>query len=123
MKTIVFDFDGVIHSYTSGWQGYNSIPDSPVQGIKEVLKELHSEYHIAVVSSRAATPCGVLAIKKYLTDNELIEYVDMITCEKPPCVVAVDDRCICFTGDTSSLVSQIKNFKPWTDRKENNGKN
>ena len=34
MKTVVFDFDGVVHSYTSGWQGEDTIPDPPVPGIK-----------------------------------------------------------------------------------------
>ena len=34
-KTVVFDFDGVIHSYKSGWQGSATIiPDPPVPGIK-----------------------------------------------------------------------------------------
>ncbi len=28
-QTVVFDFDGVIHSYTSGWKGATVIPDPP----------------------------------------------------------------------------------------------
>ena len=30
--TIILDFDGVIHSYTSGWQGADVIGDPPWRG-------------------------------------------------------------------------------------------
>ena len=36
-KTVVFDFDGVIHSYTSGWKGESVITDPPVPRIKEAM--------------------------------------------------------------------------------------
>ena len=29
---VVLDFDGVIHSYKSGWKGADVIPDEPVPG-------------------------------------------------------------------------------------------
>lgn len=42
-KTVIFDFDGVIHSYASGWQGVTEIHDPPVDGIKEAIDELRSD--------------------------------------------------------------------------------
>ena len=36
---ICVDFDGVIHSYTSGWKGIDVIPDDPVPGAIEWLEE------------------------------------------------------------------------------------
>lgn len=33
--TVVFDFDGVIHSYTSGWQGEGVANDPIVPGMAE----------------------------------------------------------------------------------------
>ena len=42
-KTIVFDFDGVIHSYTSGWQGISVIPDPVVPEIQAAINYLRME--------------------------------------------------------------------------------
>ena len=38
-QTVVFDFDGVIHSYKSGWRGASIIPDPPVPGIDKVSED------------------------------------------------------------------------------------
>lgn len=111
-KRILFDFDGVIHSYTSGWKGAENIPDPPVEGIKELFDKLHAEgYEIVVFSTRAETTAGIGAIIKYLHDNEID--VDRITSQKLPAIVCVDDRAICFTGDTTDLLDKIINFQPW----------
>ena len=32
---------------------------------------------------------------------------------KPPALVYVDDRAICFDGHTETLFDKIVNFKPW----------
>ena len=42
-KNIVFDFDGVIHKYSKGWQD-GSIYDEPVEGIAKVINALHNKY-------------------------------------------------------------------------------
>ena len=90
-KTVVFDFDGVIHSYKSGWRGKTVIPDPPVDGIVEALKEIHeSGYEIVVVSTRSATVEGKAAVWSYLID-----------------------RAICFDGHPETLLQKIQSFKPW----------
>ena len=110
-QTVVFDFDGVIHSYTSGWKGATIIPDPPVPGIKEAIEKIRQLYHVVVVSSRCSSSEGVTAIMDYLKANDIV--VDDVVMEKPPAVVYIDDRAIRFNGDPSDLLNQIVSFKPW----------
>lgn len=111
-QIISFDFDGVIHSYKSGWQGAEVIPDPIVPGIDKVINDLREAgYYIVVVTTRCSSSAARAAIRKYLEDNNI--QVDGITSIKEPCLVHIDDRTICFNGQTDGLVEQIKNFKPW----------
>lgn len=109
--TIIFDFDGVIHSYTSGWQGTTNIPDPPVPRIKEAIQEIRKEYRVVVVSTRCFQPGGIEAIKKYLEKHGI--EVDEVTNKKVPAILTVDDRTICFDGNSERLLQRIKDFKPW----------
>lgn len=113
-KTVVFDFDGVIHRYSKGWQD-GCIYDIPTPGIEEVLNNLKSlGYEIIIVSTRCTTDGGIDSIKNWLSVYSLLNYIDDIRSTKPPAMVYVDDRAITFDGnDVSNLVNQIVNFKPW----------
>lgn len=111
-QTVVFDFDGVIHSYTSGWQGESIIPDAPVDGIKEAIDAIREcGYEVVVLSTRCATNEGFKAVCDYLHENNI--YVDRVCKEKPPAIVYIDDRAICFDGNPTTLLSKIQSFKPW----------
>lgn len=70
--TVVFDFDGVIHSYTSGWKGKTVIPDPPVQGIREAINDIRKLYRVVVVSTRCDTPDGIMAVKEYLAKHDIV---------------------------------------------------
>ncbi len=111
-KTVVFDFDGVIHSYASGWKGASVIPDPPVPGIKEAISDIRcAGYEVVVVSTRCATIEGHGAVRAWLIDNEI--EVDAVKMEKPPAVVYIDDRAICFDGEPDNLLDKISGFAPW----------
>lgn len=115
VKTVVFDFDGVIHSYVSGYKGKSVIPDPPVPGIREAIEEIRtSGYAVIVVSTRCSDPEGLKAVSMWLADNRIT--VDHIQSDKPPAICYIDDRAICFDGDTSSLLEKIRSFKPWNKR-------
>ena len=111
-QTVVFDFDGVIHSYTSGWKGPDVVSDPPVPGIREAIAEIRAAgYEVVVVSTRTATEDGWLAVSGWLRDNGI--EVDRLCAEKPPAIVYIDDRAICFDGNTAGLLSKIQTFRPW----------
>lgn len=112
--TVVFDFDGVIHSYKSGWKGAGVIPDPVVPGIAEAIDHLRKHgYMVVVVSTRCASDEGMEAVKRYLNENRIV--VDGVLAEKPPAVCYVDDRAICFRGNAGKLVDQVKRFKSWVE--------
>jgi hypothetical protein len=77
---ICCDFDGVLHSYTSGWKGAAEIPDPPVPGAMEWLALMTSDEHfprfeIAVYSSRSKEPGGIEAISAWLRQHLLGHFV------------------------------------------------
>lgn len=113
-KILLFDFDGVIHSYTSGWQGCGVAIDEPVAGIKKVIDDLKNTYSIYIYSSRCENINGINCIKNYCKEFNI--YYDKICNTKPPAFLTIDDRCICFDGNPSSLVEKINNFKTWTTK-------
>ena len=119
-QTIVFDFDGVIHSYTSGWQGMTTISDPPTAGVPELIEKLRSNgYQVIVVSTRCADPAGFIAVSDWL-DSHAIE-VDAVLATKPPALVYIDDRAYRFTGpmldnDVEQMYNDIVNFVPWMNK-------
>lgn len=104
-QTIILDFDGVIHSYQSGWHGADVIKDSPTLGAKEAIAKLRERYIVVVVSSRTHQPGGIEAIKAWLEAHDIV--VDDVPPHKPPHVCTVDDRAFRFEGDWDAVISGI----------------
>lgn len=114
--TVCFDFDGVIHSYRSGWQGDESIiPDPMVFGIGKVIRKLKADgYKIVIFTTRARTKEGFNAVCNYLKRRHIP--FDSITDIKPPALCYIDDRAINFDGDCESLYPKIVGFKSWVEK-------
>lgn len=110
-KILLFDFDGVIHSYISKWQGHNIIPDEPVEGIKETIDKLKEEYQIYIYSSRCEYDSGIQAIEEWCDKYNI--YYDEVCNRKPPAYLTIDDRAICFNGNCGKLLDDIKDFQVW----------
>lgn len=133
---LCLDFDGVCHSYTSGWKGADIIPDPPVPGLFEFLEEAKEVFDIVIFSSRSSpNPLGgsldgTIAMHQWFAKHwteylfkkrpELKEkYSEFLDCslvrfvsEKPPAFLTIDGRAITFTGQWPNI-EELRSFQPW----------
>ncbi len=124
---LCLDFDGVIHSYTSGWKGAGIVSDPPVPGAIDFLREAVKHFEVHIFSSRSNQDGGGPAMRTWLGDNIIAVEPDIIMQDppwfasikwptyKPPAMVTLDDRAITFTGVWPSI-EDLKNFKPWNKK-------
>jgi hypothetical protein len=136
--TLLLDFDGVIHSYVSGWQGVDTIPDPPVvvktvmpkrKGSPEAVSEYSSidwlrdlvrseKFYVAIYSSRSKELAGINAMDDWLVANGLedkyIEEIEFPT-QKPAAFLTIDDRAVKFEG-TFMTAKEIAEFKTWQNK-------
>jgi hypothetical protein len=123
MKTICIDFDGVIHSYKSGWNPQllaSEVADEPVDGAIDWLEKLTKidEFSITIFSTRNHQDNGIEAMKEWLIRNGLsLEALNKIDfpIHKPPAWIFIDDRGFCFTGIFPSP-EELLNFNSWIDK-------
>jgi hypothetical protein len=128
---LCLDFDGVLHSYISGWKGADVIPDPPVPGAIAFLYKATQDFEVYIFSSRSNQPYGIAAMRDWLTKwtydhfdctfagaptdfAQAIALLDAIRwpTEKPAAMVTLDDRAVTFTGTWPSIES-LKRFQPW----------
>lgn len=124
---LCLDFDGVIHSYTSGWKGADVIPDPPVVGAMQFIWDVTDHFRVAIFSSRSNQAGGLSAMKAWLyyyfkdywngdvrqADHKLAEIEWPL--EKPMAMVTIDDRALTFNG-TWPRIEDLKAFQPWNWR-------
>lgn len=132
---ICCDFDGVLNSYKSGWQGANVISDPPVPGAMKWLAEMTVEdenfekFEIDIYSSRSKELGGIEAMKEWLRTHLIGYFMDeanpyagdaaeivlsrlSFPTQKPAASMTIDDRAFCFEGKFPSA-RWLLAFKPW----------
>lgn len=142
---LCLDFDGVIHSYSSGWKGAAVIPDVPVPGALEFIVKALDHFRVAIFSSRSHQWGGRRAMKRWLRaelaqldteacpwwglrvlrsvtmdpwEEEIRHAINLVIREiewplfKPPALITIDDRAVCFDGTWPGLTT-LQAFKPW----------
>lgn len=113
---IVVDFDGVLHSYSTGWVDAETIPDPPVPGAQSWVDDmLTAGWDVVIVSTRAREPGGRRAIVEWLLRHEFAVGLK-VQHDKPPALVYLDDRAMRFDGSWPSLKDVQIASVPWTKR-------
>ena len=125
---LCLDFDGVIHSYTSGWKGADVIPDPPVPGALQFIAAATEHFTVHIFSSRSHQFGGIKAMREWLGywsvdptygmndefDHSTWGAIEWPT-EKPPAFLTIDDRALTFNG-TWPAIDTLKTFKPWNKK-------
>ena len=112
---ITVDFDGVLHSYESGWKGADEIPDPPVDGSESFLRQAVEEYTVNILSSRTPAQNGIDAMRSWCENHygeELTEKLEFPETKPPYNVFTIDDRCFHFRGEFPEI-EDIKSHKSW----------
>lgn len=114
---LCLDFDGVLHSYQSGWQGADKIPDRPVPGAAQFIREAAKHFKVVIFSSRSNQTGGIEAMRRWMMKYGMpVESVEFVQ-EKPPAMLTLDDRAQQFVGEWPSM-EELLSFEPWTKWEE-----
>jgi hypothetical protein len=131
--TLCLDFDGVLHSYSSGWKGAAVIPDPPVTGALQFILDAMEHFKVSIYSSRSGQEGGIVAMQQWLADwfrewasedsgrwpskawrEETLDQIEWPT-SKPAAFLTIDDRALTFDG-TWPKASDLLTFQPWNKR-------
>jgi len=118
-KAVCYDFDGVVNSYTSGWQGPTVLHDDPVPGAFEaIIAFLDAEFDVFIFSTRTKYDGGIEAIKAWFEMRgfplDRIGELQFPT-DKPSAIVYIDDRAFQFNG-VFPTPEEVERFQPWYKR-------
>jgi hypothetical protein len=120
MPILCLDFDGVLHSYTSGWLGADVIPDPPVPGYAQFLLRAVEVFEVHTFGSRSRERGGIEAMREWLsrdspidraTIDHLLERIHFPD-HKPAAFLSLDDRALTFRGAWPDI-AELAAFKTW----------
>lgn len=129
---LCLDFDGVIHSYASGWRGADVITDAPVPGALDFILTALDHFEVNIFSARSVDPTARLNMRTWLENHFIEAGVSPADARsicawrihwpatKPPAMVTLDDRALTFSGVWPDM-NKLLDFKPWYEKVKNRG--
>jgi len=105
-RTIVFDFDGVVHRNSKGFYD-GTIYDEPTKHIRSIFKHLKNNGYLIAINScklrndrpKANNKTGEELIVEWLCKYDLTRFVDILEAEKTPGILYVDDKALRFNQE------------------------
>lgn len=104
-RKILIDLDGVLNEYGSEKYNEEEIPEIKA-GAKEFLEELSVFAELYLFTSR-----NIMLAVKWLIKYDLDKFFKDVTNVKIPSYLYIDDRTVCFKGNYSETLNEIKEFK------------
>lgn len=103
---VMIDFDGVIHSFKSGYTGLKP-EDDPVVGARGFIEFLLDKGHEPVIFTSRMVPYDKNSVKQSILINEWLKKHNFpkvrVTAIKEPADLYIDDRGYRFTGHFREL--------------------
>lgn len=111
--TVCVDFDGVLHNFDGRWKGHSSIEGEPIDGAIAWLTGIAEDFDVAILTTRGATLLGQNAVLAWLERyGFVVPPTFVVTDEKPPALVYLDDRAWRFDGRFPTA-QEIHDARPW----------
>ena len=107
MRLACVDFDGVLHDY-SGWD--NGRLGGRAAGGLDLVQGLEAQgFEVVVHTSRDKS-----LVTRWLAENGFKPY--RVSRSKPPAFVSIDDRALCYRGDVTQTLAEVKSFKAYWEK-------
>ena len=97
-SNLAIDFDGVIHNADKGWYD-GTCYGEPLPGALEALKNLSTKYNIVIFTAKCKPDrplingkTGAELVYDWLLKHNVMQYVSLITSEKPRAELYIDDN-------------------------------
>ena len=110
VKKILIDLDGVLNEYGKERFDETYIPKIR-NGAKEFIKELSTIADLYLFTTR-----NLMLSTKWLIKYDLDKYFKDVTNIKIPSLLYIDDRTICFKGNYTQTLKEVKEFEVYWKR-------